>query len=141
MKTRLLVIVAIFVSVAVAGCTSSAQPAKTIGVSMDDVLNQKIITRDITLAVGDTLEVSLGANHTTPYKWTAETQIGDSSIVQQTSHEFVAPNPPPGMVGTPGTEVWTFRALKAGTTTIATEYTMSADPTPACTFTANVKVQ
>jgi len=133
-------IVAILVLLAVPGCTSSAQPTKTIGITIDDVLNQKVITRDITLAVGDKLEVSLGANHTTPYKWTAETQIGDPSIVQQTSHEFVAPNPPPGVVGTSGTEVWTFKALKAGTTTIATEYTMSTDPTPASTFTANVKV-
>ena len=141
MNTRLLKIGALLVSMAVPASVAGAQPTKTIGVSMEDVINQKVITRDITLAVGDTLEVSLGANHTTPYKWTAETQIGDRSIVQQTSHEYVAPKSPPGFLGAPGAEVWTFKALKAGASTIVTEYTMSADPTPRCTFTANVNVQ
>jgi inhibitor of cysteine peptidase len=141
MNTRLLKIGALLVSMAVPAGVAGAQPGKTIGVPMDDVINQKVITRDITLAVGDTLEVSLGANHTTPYSWTAETQIGDPSIVQQISHEYVAPKPPPGFVGTPGVEVWTFKALKAGASTIATQYTMSANPTPRCTFTVNLNVQ
>ena len=143
MKTRLLVIVAILVLLGVPGCAASqTKPTQTIEVPMDDVMNQNVITRDVTLAVGDTLTVSLGANHSTPYAWTPQTQIADPSIVQQISHEYVAPNPPPGIVGAPGTEVWTFKALKAGTTTIATDYSMSADIThSACIFTANVRVQ
>lgn len=141
MKTRLLVMVAMLVSLALSGCAASAQPTKTIQVSMDDVLNQKVINRDVALAVGDTLQVSLGANHSTPYSWTAQTQIADPTIVQQTNHEYVAPSTPPGVVGAPGTEVWTFKALKTGTTTITTDY-VSIDPThPACMFTANVTVQ
>ena len=124
------------------GCTADAQPTKTIQVPMDDVMNQKVINRDVALAVGETLEVSLGSNHSTPYAWVAQTQIADPTIVQQTSHEYVAPNPPAGIVGAPGTELWRFKALKTGTTTIATDYRMSRDPThPACTFTANVAVQ
>lgn len=141
LNTRLLVIVAILVSLLVPGPIASAQPTKTIEISMDDVMNQKVINRDIRLAVGDTLQVSLGANHSTPYSWTPQTHIADPSIVEQTSHEYAAPNPPPGIVGAPGSEVWQFKALKAGTTAIATDYTMSTDPTPACTFTANVTVQ
>ena len=145
MKTRLLVIVAILVCLAVSGCTSaSPQPTKTIQVSNDDVTfcNHSVINRDVTLAVGNTLEVSLAANHSTPYRWTDPTQIADPTVVQQTSHQYVAPNPPPNVVGAPGTEVWEFKALKAGTTAIATDYTMSTDPThPGCTFRANITVQ
>jgi inhibitor of cysteine peptidase len=141
MKTRLSVIIAMLVSLAVSGCAAGAQPTTTIQVPMGDVLNQKIINRDVALAVGDRLEVSLGANHSTLYRWTAQTQIADPTIVQQTSHEYVAPNPP-GIIGAPGTEVWKFNALKTGTTTIVTDYRMSTDPMhPACTFTANVTVQ
>jgi inhibitor of cysteine peptidase len=142
MKTRLSVIVAMLVSLAASGCAAGAQPTTTIQVPMGDVLNQKVISRDVALAVGDTLEVSLGANHSTPYAWTAQTQIADPTIVQQTSHAYVAPNLPPGIVGAPGTEVWEFKALNTGTTKITTDYRMSTDPThPACTFTANVTVQ
>ena len=141
MKTWLLVLAAVIGAPVAVGCTASAEPTKTIDVSMDDVLSQKVITRDVTLAVGDTLHVSLGANHTTPYRWTSDAQIGDAGIVQQTAHEFVPPNSPQGMVGTPGTELWTFKAVKSGATTIVTDYTMLANPTPACRFTANVTVQ
>jgi len=146
MKTGLFVIAAIVVSLAAPGCTgvSRSQP-KTIDVSIpiDDVRSQKVITREIALAVGDTLKLSLGSNHTTPYRWTADTKIGDPTVVQQTSHEYVAPsNVPRGRVGVPGTEVWTFKALQAGTTTIATDYlTSTGTTTPACSFTAKVTVQ
>jgi inhibitor of cysteine peptidase len=139
MITRLLRIAAL-VSMAVPACAAGANPTRTIEISMGDVINEKVITRDITLAVGDTLKVSLGANHTTPYSWTAEMQIGEPSILQQTKHEYVAPKSSPGFVGAPGAEIWTFAALKAGATTVATEYVMSASPTPRCAFTANVNV-
>ena len=103
--TRLLVIVAILLSLAVPGCTSpTPQPTKTIQVSMDDVYNQKVINRDVTLAVGDTLKLSLGSNQTTPYRWTADTKIGDPTIVQQTSHEYVQQKSAPGVTGAPGTK-------------------------------------
>ena len=142
MKTRLLVIVVMLVSLAVPSCTSpSPQPTKTIQVSMDDVDNQKVINRDATLAVGDTLEVTLYSNQTTPLRWTADTKIGDPTIVQQTSHEYVQPSNPRGLSGGGGTEVWTFKALKAGITTIATDYLTSDSPTPYCSFTAKVTVQ
>lgn len=81
---------------------------------MDDVLKQSAIGQDVTLAVGDTLKLTLGSNHTTPFHWTADAKIGDPSM-----------------------------ALKAGTTTIVTDYTsiVGSDPMPACTFTARVTVQ
>jgi inhibitor of cysteine peptidase len=144
MKTRVLLAVAVLVSSAVSGCSGgpgSRSATKTIQVSIDDVLEQSVIGRDITLAVGDTLKVTLGSNHTTPYRWTADAKIGDAAIVKQTSHEYVSPNS--NLMGAPGTEVWMFRALKAGTTTIVTDYAgiVGSDPAPVCTFTASVTVQ
>ncbi len=108
---------------------------------MDDVLRQRVITQSITLAVGNTLIVKLGSNYSTPYRWTADATIGDPAIVKQTSHEYVGPSS--GSMGAPGTEVWTLTALKAGTTTISTNYAsfVASDNTPVCTYTANVTVQ
>ena len=129
------------------GCTTRQSTATSPGphtskveISYDDLLREKFVTRDITLAVGDTLTVTLASNPSTGFRWTAETQIGDASVVQQTSHVSVGPTSP--MVGAPGAETWTFRALNAGTTTISTEY---SQPWPGgvkadWTFKANVAV-
>src|ERR1700751_4070283 len=119
-----MVTVALLVSLTVVGCTfASRNPpsTKTLQVPMDDVLQQDVITQDVTLAVGNRLVVKLGSNYTTPYRWKADAEIGDSSVVKQNGHEFVQPTS--DALGAAGTEVWTFTALKAGTTTITNSYT------------------
>ena len=144
MKIRLLLAVVMLIASAVSGCHfASRNPptSKVLQVSMDDVLGQSDITQDVTLAVGNTLTVKLGSNYSTPYRWAPDTKIGDSTIVKQTGHRFVQPTS--DALGAPGTEVWTFSALKPGTTTITTSYTsiVGKDAKPACAYTANVTVQ
>jgi len=143
-KFRLLVAVVLLVSSTVLAChfpSRNPSPIKTLQVSMDEVLKQSAITQTITLAVGNTLHVSLGSNYSTPFRWTADAKIGDPGIVQQTGHKFVQPST--DMLGAPGTEVWTFTALKPGTTTITTSYAsfVGKDTNPVCTYTASVTVQ
>jgi inhibitor of cysteine peptidase len=124
------------------GCSKGdSQATKTIEVPIDDVLNGGDINRDVTLAVGNTLKVVLGSNHTTPYRWTSDPRIAEPAIVKQTSHEFVQQHT--DRTGAPGTEVWVFTALKSGTTTIVATYAtfVGGDNTPTCTFTAKVTVQ
>jgi inhibitor of cysteine peptidase len=123
------------------GCSSASKPTtKTIEVSLDDVQNQSAITKDVTLSVGDTLKLSLGANHTTPYRWTPEPKVGDGALLKQASHEYIRANT--DRMGAPGTEVWTFTAAQAGKTTILATYgSVVGDAAPTCTFTANVTVQ
>ncbi len=71
--------------------------------------------------VGGELTVTLGSNPTTGFKWSEFAEISDETIIQQVSHMFVGPgiDKPPG---TPGEEVWIFKALKRGTTTTLLEY-------------------
>lgn len=147
MRTRLFLLVVMLVASVVLGgigCSKGGpQATKTIEVPMDDVLNGSDINRDVTLAVGNTLKVVLGSNHTTPYRWQADAKIGDPTVLKQTSHEFVQPHTDDHRMGAPGTEVWMFTALKTGATTIATTYAtfVGGDNTPTCTFTAKVTVQ
>jgi inhibitor of cysteine peptidase len=143
-KIRFLVTVAMLVSLMSVGCAfGSRNPpsSQTLQVPMDDVLKQSTITQNVTLRVGNTLTVKLGSNYSTPYRWTIETKIGDSTIVKQTDHRFVQPTS--DALGAPGTEVWTFAALKPGTTTITTSYAsfVGKNAKPLCTYTANVTVQ
>ncbi|ORB83535.1 hypothetical protein B1987_06545 [Mycobacterium kansasii] len=146
MKIRLMVTVAMVVLSVVwgcLGCASKARPpaTKSIDVPMDDVLKQSAIERDITMSVGDTLKVTLGSNYTTPFRWAEDTTIGDTTVLKQVSHRYVRPNT--DVMGAPGTEVWTFTALKPGNTTITTGYAsfVGGDNAPTCTFTAKVTVQ
>ena len=93
----------------------------TISISIDTFQNQPHIDAVMNAAVGEELTVTLGSNPTTGFRWSEFAEISDETIVQQTSHVFVGPgiDKPPG---TPGEEVWTFKALKKGTTTISMEY-------------------
>ncbi|RAU96708.1 hypothetical protein DQP58_09395 [Mycobacterium colombiense] len=144
MKVRLLVTVAALMLSTVVGCHfASRNPpsTKTLHVPMTDVLTQSEISQTVTLAVGNTLIVQLGSNYTTPYRWNPDTKIGDSSVIKQLNHEFE--QPASDALGAPGTEVWTFAALRPGTTTVSTAYTsfVGKDTKPACTYTLTVTVQ
>jgi inhibitor of cysteine peptidase len=65
--------------------------------------------------------VTLWSNQTTGFKWSGSAMIGNQTIVQQTDHKYVAPEAKE-VVGAAGNEVWTFKAVKAGTTTVSMEY-------------------
>ena len=71
--------------------------------------------------LGGELTITLGSNPTTGYQWSEDAEISDESVIKQVSHEFVGPgiDEPPG---TPGEDVWTFKALKKGTVTTFLEY-------------------
>jgi inhibitor of cysteine peptidase len=64
--------------------------------------------------------VTLGSNQTTGFQWSEQAQVSDSTVLKQTSHEYVVPDSK--LVGASGQEVWNFRALKAGTATISMAY-------------------
>lgn len=108
------------------GCAGTAEtPASgpqttTIEISYDDLLNQKRVDREVSLRVGDFLQVSLGSNASTGFSWAEQMQISDPEVLAQTGHEAVGPAD--GRPGGPGREVWVLQALSAGTTTVSTTY-------------------
>lgn len=94
-----------------------------LSISIDPLRNQKHFDAVMNAAVGDELTVALGCNPTTGFSWSKYAEIGDETIVQQTSQMyFDTSTETPPIPGSPGEEVWTFKALKAGTTTIFMEY-------------------
>lgn len=95
--------------------------ATSVEVSCDDFGAQPHISKQINVAAGNTFTVTLCSNRTTGFQWSESAQISDQTVVQQTGHEFIAPDTT-GMVGAPGNEVWTFKTLKKGTSTIDLEY-------------------
>ena len=76
------------------------------------------------VAVGDSFTVTLCSNPSIGLRWAELAEISDQTVVEQVDHKYVAPSekrgpPPPG---TPGEEVWAFKALKEGKSAISLEY-------------------
>ena len=105
----------------------ACSPASTevfVEVPCDDFMNQKQISGQVEITPGELFTVTLCSNPTTGHQWQSP-QITDQTVLEQVDHKFEAPEhkgdrpPPPG---TPGKEVWTFKALKKGEATISMEY-------------------
>lgn len=99
----------------------TASPVQ-IEVSCDEFGAQKHITKDVEVTLPASLIVSLCANPTTGFQWGENAQISDNSVMSQYEHNYVAPQGEEPLVGAPGKDVWTFKSLKKGTTTITMEY-------------------
>lgn len=104
-----------------AGCSPSSK-SSAVSVTCDEFSAQKDIVKTLTVATGSTFSVTLCSNGTTGFQWGEKTQIGDPQVLQQTSYKTVAAQNTGGKVGVPGTEVWNFKALKSGTSTVYVEY-------------------
>ena len=117
MKTRLMVLTSIIAVMLLClfGCSpgGSAAPSEVSG---DESHNGK----KVEIAVAGTLTVTLESNPTTGFQWELAS-ISDQAVLEKQSNTFDDPEDT-GMVGAPGKEVWTFRALKKGTSTISMEY-------------------
>jgi predicted secreted protein len=86
----------------------------------DQLLNQKHITQTIEVALPGSLIVILGSNRTTGYQWRENAVIGDLVILNQYSHQFVEPQTV--MMGVAGKEVFVFKTLVNGISTIQLQY-------------------
>ena len=93
----------------------------SVSVSCDDFGQQANLSKQLNVAAGSTFTVTLCSNKTTGFSWSEAAQISDPAVVEQVSHTFNAPENT-GLVGAPGSEIWTFRALKKGNSNIKVEY-------------------
>jgi inhibitor of cysteine peptidase len=113
MKSKLaLICTLVAISLCLFACSSA--PAE---VSVDGSYSGK----EVALRVGGSLTVTLESNATTGFQWSKEAKISDQTVLKQVGHMFMPPEATV-MVGAPGKEVWTFKALKKGTSTISMEY-------------------
>ena len=122
MKKRFMVLIAVvaIMSLGLFGC-SSAGPAASSAVSVDDSSSGK----QVEIAAGGTLTVTLESNQTTGFQWELKS-VGDTSVLQSQGDTYNAPEDT-GMVGAGGEEVWTFKALKPGTSSLSMEYSQPWD--------------
>lgn len=126
MRVKLtLVLSAIAVLMLLVACTAPSGQKAWVEVSCDEFYDNHHINAlpALEVQVGKTFEVKLCSNPSTGFQWLESAQISDTTVLEQQSHKFIGsdsePSPPPG---TPGQEVWTFKALKRGSSSIFFEY-------------------
>jgi predicted secreted protein len=93
-----------------------------IEVSCDDFSSENHTSREAELSVGDLLKVTLCSNQTTGFQWPETANISVTTVLEQVSHEYIPPQGDQSQTGAAGREVWTFRALETGSTTVYMEY-------------------
>ena len=81
---------------------------------------EQAIDRKLKVTIGDSFTVTLCSNPTTGFEW-EEAVISDSSVLIETGREFQAPGAG-ASEGAAGKEVWTFEAVKRGTSTVSMAY-------------------
>ena len=123
MKSKLFMLGSVLVlgALILGGCGPAKPQGVPVHVSCGDFMELQSISSEIEVAVDSSFTVTLCSNPTTGFQWESA-RISDHAVLEETSHKFVPPeskDPPPG---TAGQEVWTFKALKAGKSTISIEY-------------------
>ena len=125
MKKRFMVLIGVvaMVSLGLFGCSPAgpAGPSAPSAVSVDESSSGK----QVEIAAGGTLTVTLESNQTTGFQWELKS-VGDPSVLQSQGGTYEAPGDT-GTVGAGGEEVWTFKALKPGTSSLSMEYSQPWD--------------
>lgn len=136
MKRMLFLVCAIiFLLPFLSGC---GKPA-IVSIECDEFMEQKNVSRQIEVWPAYAVTVFLCSNPSTGFSWSESAVISDQSVIKQKYHEFTAPEDP--RPGAPGQEMWQFRALEKGTSTIKMEYSRPGKDEPEWTFTLTVLVK
>ena len=119
MRSRILVVAALIVLVmSFVSCSGSALMIN-IDVSCDQFEQRSPdLENEFDIEVGDKIKAKLCANPTTGYSW--DYVLPDESVMKFESHEYMGPDT--DLVGASGTDVWIFKAVKAGEAVIKMEY-------------------
>jgi inhibitor of cysteine peptidase len=99
------------------GTNPAAAEGETEQIDLDASYNGQ----GIEAAVGDLLVITLESNPTTGFGWQLSGIDEDLLALIESRYE-PGENAEQGMVGAGGNEVWTFKALTTGVTTISMEY-------------------
>jgi inhibitor of cysteine peptidase len=134
MTSRIPVVLAgVALSALLAGCGGGGKPV---------VLTARDDGRVVDVDAGATVELRLESNPSTGFAWRLDPRR-DPNVVRLLSSDFEQPAAADDpVVGRGGTEVWRFKAVASGRTSLALAYVRSWEPEHAeDTFTLTVRVR
>lgn len=127
---KIFLAVALFATLLItAGCATANTDKQDIGIpstqeisitNADEFNQNQHIQKQVEVAKGGQIIITLISNASTGFSWNENATIADTSILEQLKHEDIAATS--NQPGAAGEEQWTFKALKAGMTSIHLEY-------------------
>jgi len=112
-----------FLACAPAATTSPTPPAPepvSVTVTCDQFSQNAHIVQNVTALPGAVITLTLCSNPSTGFSWGEQAQISNKEVLKQISHKTVAATT--SMPGAPATQVWTFQALNAGSSSASFSY-------------------
>lgn len=91
-----------------------------VEITYDQLLNEQHISKDVKVTFPGSLILILGSNPTTGFQWQTNADIGNTAVLSQYTHQFVEPQST--LVGAAGNDVYTFKTLAKGTSTVQLQY-------------------
>ena len=133
----------LLVTILLTGCgTSSFTPTPTLPPTAEtpNTLPEPTDhTQLITVKVGETFDLVVPSNSSTGYRWKIVPEL-DANILEFVAQDYISQQPV--MPGSGGVDVWTFRAVNPGDTTIVLGYyppSNATDPDETVTFSIHVE--
>ncbi|HEY32975.1 MAG TPA: protease inhibitor I42 family protein [Dehalococcoidia bacterium] len=121
----------------VSGCVTSHDYNEEF--SCDDFEEENHRSGEFELEVHDKIRLELCSNHTAGFAWSAE--IDNEDVLAEEDYDYIEPESD-GILGAPGTEIWTFEAVGEGTTEVTMEYSQAGGDIQAkWTYTMTVTVE
>jgi len=140
MKLKIILAVIMGVILLCLPACSGTTDTVSVAVTCDDFANEQDITEEIEVMAGASFTVTLCSNPTTGFSWETAV-ISAPDVLEQAGHEFISPeSDPPPPPGSPGQEVWTFKALEKGTGTIDIAYSRPWEGGEKASWTFQLKV-
>ena len=91
-----------------------------VELSYEDFQTQPNYSGSVQLRIGGRFTVILYSNRSTGFSWSELAQISDQTVLMQIDHKCLPPTS--DLSGAGGQEVWTFKTLNEGSSTIYLEY-------------------
>jgi Predicted secreted protein len=95
--------------------------------------------KNLTMHPADVLVITLDSNVTTGFRWELSSRPV-AKVLSLEDSRYVVPSTSPGVVGAGGQEVWRFRAVGEGTTTLELTYQRASGETSGRPFSITVRV-
>lgn len=130
--------------VAVSLCLSACSSEASVNIPCRDFYKHHHLRQEVKVDVGDSLTVTLCTHPAAGFQWSELAEISDQSVIEQIDHSYVLPQEEkegPSAMGAPGAEVWTFKALKEGKSTVFWEYSRPSSKKVTWTFFLTVVVK
>ena len=132
----------LIVTILLAGCAaSSPTPTPTLPPTAEPITTlpePTDFTQLITVKAGETFDLVVPSNSSTGYHWDILPEL-DETMVEFVAQDYIAEQPI--IPGSGGVDVWTFRALNPGDTTVVLGYYPpgnETDPEEVVTFSIHV---